>query len=114
MRANIKNVVKEEKDFVIRRSVPRIVSALGIKNPGMTAAPYLCQMILDLLIEDGLCTAPNPDYCPVLDLPKPFLKQTENIQKKWYEQDHRYGNLVCRCEGITEGDILRVLSLIHI
>ena len=67
------------------------------------------KMILDLLIEDGLCTAPNPDYCPVLDLPKPFLKQTENIQKKWYEQDHRYGNLVCRCEGITEGDILRVL-----
>ncbi|WP_278286329.1 NAD(P)/FAD-dependent oxidoreductase [Eubacterium callanderi] len=109
VRANIKNVVKEEKDFIIRRSVPRMVSALGIKNPGMTAAPYLCQMILDLLIEDGLCTAPNPDYCPVLDLPKPFLKQTENIQKKWYEQDHRYGNLVCRCEGITEGDILRVL-----
>lgn len=109
VRANIKNVVKEEKDFVIRRSVPRMVSALGIKNPGMTAAPYLCQMILDLLIEDGLNTAPNPDYCPVLDLPKPFLKQTESIQKKWYEQDHRYGNLVCRCEGITEGDILRVL-----
>lgn len=110
VRANIKNVVKEEKDFVIRRSAPRMVSALGIKNPGMTAAPYLCQMILDLMFEDGLSTAPNPDYNPVLGLPEPFLKQPESVQKKWYEQDHRYGNLVCRCEEITEGDIIRVLG----
>ena len=36
IRANITNVEKEEKDFVIRISKPHMVSALGIKNPGIT------------------------------------------------------------------------------
>ena len=49
LRANITNVEKEQKDFIIRASAARFVSALGIKNPGMTCSPALALMIAGLL-----------------------------------------------------------------
>lgn len=110
VRANIKNVVKEEKDFVIRVSAPGFVSALGIKNPGMTSSPYLCQRIVDLLIEEGMPHEKNADFDPYM---KPYVKMVDrNVEEKaaLYECDPRYGNIICRCEQVTEGDILAILS----
>ncbi len=150
VRANITNIDKEHKDFVIRRSVPRMVSALGIKNPGMTSAPYLADMIIDILEKDGLfgdggriadgadnadfsaaagsadgargadgaysagCAddASGADGAEIADVGgrKPFLQLNDNEQKKLWKKDARYGRVVCRCEEITEGDIVDALS----
>lgn len=110
VRANIKNVIKEEKDFVIRVSAPKFISALGIKNPGMTASPYLCNMIVDLLKKEGLKCEENPLFDPYM---KPFVKiadRDESGREELYRKDNRFGNIVCRCEKVTEGDIIEVLN----
>lgn len=109
VRANITNVDKEHKDFVIRRSAPRMVSALGIKNPGMTAAPYLAEKMIDLLREEGLVTEKKADYHPYRKRQKPFLQSAPEEQRRLYAEDPRYAKVVCRCEGITEGDIIHAL-----
>lgn len=109
-RANIKNMLKEEKDFIVRPSAPRIVSALGIKNPGLTAAPYLTHIILQLLQTEGLKRVPNPKYRAALNLPAKFVDLDAAAQQKFFKAEPRYGNIVCRCEAVTEGDILRVLA----
>ena len=109
VRANIVNVSKERKDFVVRASCSGMVSALGIKNPGMTAAPYLCKLIVEELENQGLVLEENKDYCAHLELPRPFLQQTPERQQELFEQDPRNAQVICRCERITEGDILRVL-----
>lgn len=109
-RANIKNMLKEEKDFIVWQSAPRMVSALGIKNPGLTAAPYLTQIILQLLQAEGLKLAPNPTYRASLNLPAKFVDLDSAAQQKLFKAEPRYGNIVCRCETVTEGDILRVLA----
>lgn len=111
IRANITNIDKEHKDFIIRRSVPGMVSALGIKNPGMTSAPYLAERMIDVLEMDGLfgdcgrCEADVPDFAAQV----PFLRLDEETQHELWEKDTRYGRVVCRCEEITEGDIVAAL-----
>ncbi len=94
VRANIQNVAKEDKDFVIRRSADGFVSALGIKNPGLTAAPYLTSLMVDVLREEGLTFTPKATYEPQLSPQKSSAAG---------------GNIICRCEQVTEEDIIRVL-----
>lgn len=132
VRANITNIDKEHKDFIIRRSARGMVSALGIKNPGMTSAPYLADRIIDILKEDGLPVsgavaadaaktasvsgAGAPDHSSSAVTGSngcagsvPFLQLDAETQQKLWEEDSRYGRVVCRCEQITEGDIVRAL-----
>lgn len=110
VRANIQNVEKEKKDFVVRRSTEYMVSVLGIKNPGMTASPYLALLIEENLDEMGLELKKNPYYEPVLDVQKPFLQETPEKQAELYRRDSRYAHVICRCEKITEGDIIHVIK----
>ena len=133
IRANITNIDKEHKDFIIRRSVPGMVSALGIKNPGMTSAPYLAERIIDVLEKDGLFgdggrrAAGTGDEAAAdggreaAHAPEgvdaahgsagyiPFLQRDEETQKRLWKKDPSYGRVVCRCEQITEGDIIAAL-----
>ena len=110
LRANIKNVDKEHKDFIIRQSVPKMISALGIKNPGITSAPYLCEIILEKLKEDGLELITNPKSTDTLNKQKNFFECTKEEQKRLLETDKDYAKIVCRCEKVTLGDIKRVLK----
>lgn len=110
VRANIRNVAKEEKDFVVRRSIPGMVSALGIKNPGLTSAPYLVRRMLELLKEDGLHLTENKDFQPNVTSGRKFIDCSAEEQEKMFEMDRRYGSVICRCENITEADVLRVLG----
>ncbi|SHJ54565.1 NAD(P)/FAD-dependent oxidoreductase [Parasporobacterium paucivorans] len=109
-RTNISNVAKEEKDFVIRKSARNMVSALGIKNPGLTGAPYLALKAVDILREEGLILEAKAGFNTQAVSGKKFLDCSVAEQKKRMTEDRRYGNVICRCEKITEGDILRVLS----
>lgn len=110
IRANIENVPKEEKDFVVRLSADGFVSALGIKNPGMTASPYLVHKIIGLLEESGLRCENNDEFQPIYRAKPLFLKASPEVQAALLAENPAYGNAVCRCEGITEGDILAVLD----
>jgi len=109
LRANITNVVKEEKDFVIRVSASRFVSALGIKNPGMTCSPALSGIIVELLQKEGLILEENRNFISKREGIKKFLEQTPKEQERMLLQNPAEGKIVCRCEGITEGDIIRAI-----
>lgn len=110
IRANIENLPKEEKDFVVRESAPGFISALGIKNPGMTASPYLAEMITVLLRESGLRMEKNGSFDPCYHAKPLFLKASSREQQMMLAENPAYGNAVCRCEGVTEGDIISVLG----
>lgn len=112
IRANIVNVEKEKKDFVVRASAPGFVSTLGIKNPGLTSSPALCDRALHLLEREGLRVEERTDFDPCDQGPvhrKPFMSCSPAEQRVLLGADARYGHVVCRCEHITEGDIRRCL-----
>ncbi|MGN0037679.1 MAG: FAD-dependent oxidoreductase [Coriobacteriales bacterium] len=110
VRANIDNVVKEKKDFVVRASAPGFVSLLGIKNPGMTSAPALARRAVELLRREGLMLLEDPAFDPHRRARKPFLQCGPSEQRRLLAKDPSFGHVLCRCEKITEGDVRRELS----
>lgn len=110
VRANIVNVPKELKDFVVRASAPGFVSALGIKNPGLTSSPVLAERAVQLLAEEGLALEPDPSFSPLRERVVPFLKCTAVEQGQLLAVDESFGRVVCRCEGVTEGDVRALLA----
>ncbi len=109
VRANITNVAKEQKDFVVRASAEGFVSALGIKNPGLTASPALALLAIDELRKQGLRLELDPAFDPVRPAHVPFLKRPAADQERLLQEDPTHGHVICRCEGVTEGDVRAVL-----
>ncbi|MBO4352300.1 MAG: NAD(P)/FAD-dependent oxidoreductase [Eggerthellaceae bacterium] len=108
VRANIVNVEKERKDFVVRTSAPGFVSLLGIKNPGMTAAPALVDRAVSLLAAEGLQLVERADFDPCTQgacHSRTFFACGPDEQSSLLAADGRYGHVVCRCEHVTEGDV---------
>ncbi len=110
VRANITNVEKEKKDFVLRMTDHGFVSALGIKNPGMTCAPALARRIVVMLGDEGLRLEENTAFNPYRPRRTPFLECNAAQQKALLQQDPSFSHVICRCEIITEGDVRRELS----
>lgn len=109
VRANIVNVAKDQKDFVVRASAPRFVSALGIKNPGLTSSPALALVVVNALGDQGLRLERKHDFNPNRTAYVPFLKRSAADQARLLQQDPGFGRVICRCEGITEGDVRETL-----
>lgn len=110
VRANITNIEKEQKDFIVRKTTDQMVSALGIKNPGITSAPYLCQLMIELLESDGLCLQEKETAMTELHKQKNFFECSKEEQQRLLKEDKDYAKVICRCEKVTLGDIKRVLN----
>ncbi len=112
VRANISNIEKEQKDFVVRASASGFVSMLGIKNPGMTSSPYLAKLVVEILEKEGLALEDNPRFDPRAQKGhmRPFVRRSSEDQRAMIAHGRSYGHVVCRCEHITEGDVRACLQ----
>lgn len=107
IRANIVDVEKEKKDFVVRVSASGFVSALGIKNPGITSAPALVDRAVELLRREGLALVEDASFDPCAQGSHiaPFMQCSPARQAELLRADARFGHVLCRCENVTEGDV---------
>jgi glycerol-3-phosphate dehydrogenase len=99
------------KDFLIARheEVEGFVNVAGIQSPGLTAAPAIALKVVDLLHQEGVRLAPKNS--PVL-LPQRrprFRGASPAAKQALIASDPRYGRVICRCETITEGDIVAAI-----
>jgi len=79
---------------------------LSVTAPGLAASPAIAEYVVSLLAEAGLDLVPRPDYDPIrAGIPR-FSRLTRKEQETLIAQDPRYGNVVCRCETVTEGEIV--------
>jgi glycerol-3-phosphate dehydrogenase len=102
--------IKGYDDFLIGPSpiYPHFINFAGIKSPGLSSAAAFGLEAKDILTECGLKMnlKSNFEYERMpnffKDLP---LEEKEEMIKK----DNRYGRVICRCETITEGEIVAAL-----
>lgn len=100
-----------EEDFVIRkgRRTRNIVHAAGIQSPGITAAPAIAVDVAKMASEVLACTrsvGKNPNFNPVR---KGIVRANELLFEERNElirQNPDYGEIVCRCEQISRGEVL--------
>jgi glycerol-3-phosphate dehydrogenase len=101
-----------EEDFVIEASgaVRGFVNVAGIQSPGLASAPAIAEMVIGILHDLGLSTQAREDFDPVRPAPFKFSELTNAERNRLIGEDPRWGNVICRCETVTE---MEVVSAIH-
>ncbi|HPH96511.1 MAG TPA: NAD(P)/FAD-dependent oxidoreductase [Anaerolineaceae bacterium] len=95
-------------DFLIEcdAEVQGLINLGGIESPGLTAAPAIALMVMDLMKEAGEKLEYKRSWNPIRP-PRPrFHELNREAQDALIRQDPRYGRMICRCEEITEGEIV--------
>lgn len=114
-RDNIRNFAgvranTDRDDFIIEESAaaPGFIHAAGIKSPGLSAAPAIGPEVAGLLRQAGLVLNEKAEY---IDSRKRVRFQALSDEEKnaLIAQDPRYGRVICRCETVTEGEIVACL-----
>lgn len=102
----------EGDDYIIgpQKGAPGLFNVVGIDSPGLSSAPAIASYVKDMIGKNYFELKKNPEKTEQYRI-KPLFKDLDKEEKqKWIKQDRRFGRIVCRCENITEGDIV---SAIH-
>lgn len=98
-------------DFMIEipAEVQGLVNLGGIESPGLTSAPAIALRVVELLEDAGEKLKPRKDWNPIRP-PRPHFRElSREDQIKLINSDAAYGRIICRCEMVTEGEILAEL-----
>lgn len=93
-----------EDDFIVGESTDGFFEAVGIESPGLSSAPAIGRYLAELAAAK-LHAAEKKDFIAQRrDMPHPremdFASRQDLIAR-----DPAYGQVICRCEGVTEGEI---------
>ena len=98
-------------DFVIGPTdVPGFLNVAGIQSPGLTAAPAIADLVTDLLRDQGLDLRPKSSVVPPEPRATPIRDLDRAAQRQRAEDDPAFGRVVCRCELVTEGEIVNAVE----
>jgi len=93
----------------VSRWVPRFINA-SIGYPGICATPAVGKEMIEILSQQGLQLEENPKFDPYQKAMPDFSELSDEEKKKLIAQDPRYGHVVCRCETVTEGEIVEAIK----
>ncbi|MEM1981348.1 MAG: NAD(P)/FAD-dependent oxidoreductase [Candidatus Hadarchaeales archaeon] len=99
------------EDFHIApsRKVKGLVNVGGIQSPGITAAPAIARMVVDILRKEGLELREKVSFNPRRRAAPRFRELGDREREQLISLDRRYGRVVCRCEHVTEGEVVEAI-----
>lgn len=100
MRAN-----SDRDDFIIGMAAERFLDLAGIKSPGLTSAPAIGEEAARLLAENGLALEEKEQPVTTRHRVR-FRELSEEGKREIIRKNPLYGRVICRCETITEGEIV--------
>lgn len=95
-------------DFIIGAK-DGFVNLAGIESPGLSASPAIAEYAAELLAQEGLSLTEKADYNPMRAPMHHFREASIEEKNEIIKKDKSYGKIVCRCEGVTEGEILAAI-----
>lgn len=95
---------EEKGDFVIGKVAENAYETVGIESPGLSSAPAIAEMLGAQIAQEQNLQA-KAAILPALQRKKPFHEMNEEERVAAVREDPLYGNLVCRCEVVTEAEI---------
>ncbi len=99
-------------DFMIyeSRNNKGFIHAGGIESPGLASSPAIGIKLRELIFNTGLFSEEkkedfNHKRCGITD----FSELNDEEKEKLIEKNPSYGNIICRCETVTEGEIIETI-----
>ena len=101
----------DRNDFIIEPSEKnaQFINVAGIESPGLSSAPAIALYVKDILLKAMPCDE-RSDFNPVREEPIRFRHMSNEDRKALIEKNPAYGRIICRCETITEGEILDAIN----
>jgi len=102
-------------DFYIAPSgkSPNFVQVAGIESPGLTASPAIGEYVKNILRDMGLELMEKPGWNPRVE-DHPRLRTLDPFALDAHiSRDRAWGNVVCRCENVSEAEIVQAVRLGH-
>lgn len=105
-------LVNYGSDFLIEipQEVKGLVNLAGIDSPGLTSAPAIALRVIDLLKDAGEKLVEKKNWNPIRKSRPRFRDLSMEQRKELINKNALYGRIVCRCELITEGEIVAEIN----
>jgi len=118
-RANIRNFAGNrakiakpgQRDFIIAEAINAkgFVNLAGISSPGLSAAPAIAKMAVEILKDSGIELIEKKNFNEERKRIR-FNELSPKSKAELVAHNPAYGTVVCRCETVTEGEIFDALQ----
>lgn len=94
-------------DFIIgeAQDVENFINVAAIESPGLSSAPAVGEMVGKIIV-DKLSPEKNEKFNPIRRGTKKFANLSNEERKKLIKENPSYGKIICRCETVTEAEII--------
>ena len=82
----------------------------AIGSPGLTAAPAIAELIVRMLGEAGLRLEEKKEFQEKRNGWVRFETSSQEKRQALIASNSQYGHIVCRCEKVTEAEILEAIA----
>lgn len=105
----------EGDDFYIDISgkAKQFIQVAGIQSPGLTASPAIGEYVKDLLKKAGLKLAEKTEWKPEIDALPRIRSASPTEADRLIQENPAFGEIVCRCESISEAEIVAAIRAGH-
>ena len=101
--------VGDTGDFIINSPRKGFINVAGIESPGLSASPAIACMVRDMLIDMGVKLVKKESYNPTRKPMHYFRNASIEEKNQIIAKNKAFGKIVCRCESVTEGEILEAI-----
>lgn len=99
----------EGYDFVISDKVRGYVGISGIRSTGLTSSPGIALHVIDMMQQAGLVLNRKEHFNKYRKGIVSFAGKSDEEMDKLIAADPGYGRIICRCEKITEAEIVQAI-----
>jgi glycerol-3-phosphate dehydrogenase len=111
--AGIRPTLGEDYYIDASAKVSAFIQVAGIQSPGLTASPAIGEYVKDLLKKSGLVLIEKADWDPsVKKIPRARDLSPFELDALIAEE-RTYGEVVCRCERVSEAEIVAAIRQGH-
>ncbi len=96
-------------DFIINSPKQGFINLCGIESPGLSSAPAIAEYVCNKIKNNGFNMRQKEDFNPTRQSMHSFRESSIEEKNEIIKKDISFGKIVCRCEGVTEGEILRAI-----
>lgn len=95
------------KDFVIKRE-SNMIHIVATRSPGLTAAPAIAKDIVGEIVEK-MKLQKRDDFHPIREAIPKITDMSDEEKERLISQNPSYGRVICRCNKVTEGEIVEAI-----